>query len=136
MSELNVGQLRFIVERAQRDGRLNDRVIEGYLRELQDEIRDVEDRLQMLRGVASQQPSAPARPQNARRRVSSPRKAQSAGNERGRASAKNAASQQIQGRYIAYLRQLPKKERPKFQEMARSEGRETAIEAIRKTLGR
>jgi hypothetical protein len=46
-------------------------------------------------------------------------------------SAEVKASRQLQGQYISALRNLPKNKRAPFQAMARKEGREKAIAAIR-----
>jgi hypothetical protein len=51
-------------------------------------------------------------------------------------SAARQASQAIQGQYIGYIRQVAKKERPKFQKIAKEHGREKAIAAIKKRLGK
>jgi hypothetical protein len=126
-----------VVERAKTDRRLTDRIIEGYLRDLQEEIRDLETRLQLLRGAAAQKlPIRATSPQNARRAapVGGTRERSAAAG--GRASAKNTTSRKLQGQYIGFLRQLPRKDRPKYQELARTKGREIAIAAIRKALGK
>lgn len=131
----SAAQLQYIVDRALAERRLTDAVINGYLQQLQEEIRDIEHRLQLLRDAAG------ARMPVARRGrsrgaavppvVAAPSKRRSA-----RASSKNTAARKLQGQYIGFLRQLPEKERPKYQEIARTRGREQAIVAIRKALGK
>jgi len=47
-----------------------------------------------------------------------------------------AASRRLQGQYIAYIRQIPKRGRKRFAEIAKKNGREAAIAAIKKQLGK
>lgn len=47
-----------------------------------------------------------------------------------------AASRKLQGQYIAYIRQIPKRQRKRFAEVAKKDGREAAIAAIKKHLGK
>ena len=134
---LSTGQLQYVVERAKADGRLTDLMIAGYLRDLQEEIRDLETRLQLLRGAAAERiPVRAPDAQKTRRAVPASRVRKRAARAAGRATAKNTTSQKLQGQYIGFLRQLPLKDRPKYQELARTKGRETAIAAIRKALGK
>ena len=46
------------------------------------------------------------------------------------------ASRKLQGQYIAHIRQLPKSERKRFATIAKSDGREAAIAAIKKHVGK
>jgi len=43
-----------------------------------------------------------------------------------------AASRKLQGQYIAYIRQIPKRGRKRFAEIARKNGREAAVSAMKK----
>lgn len=45
-------------------------------------------------------------------------------------------SQRIQGQYLGYLRQIPEARRTKYKSIALKDGREKAIEAMRKVLGK
>jgi len=55
---------------------------------------------------------------------------------RRRVSPEIAASQRLQGQYLGYMRQIPEGDRKRFQEIAKSKGRETAVEAMKKRLGK
>jgi hypothetical protein len=55
---------------------------------------------------------------------------------KGPVSAERRASQKLQGQYIAHIRQLPKSARAKFQKLAKEDGREKAIAAMKKRLGK
>jgi predicted metal-dependent hydrolase len=129
-------QSQYIVARACHDGRLSDRIIRAYLDELASEISTIEARLVQLRQLAGGKARKPvvnspiAAGTRSSSRVTTRRRA-----PRTRVTAKNKASQQIQGRYIAYLRQVPEKDRGQFQEIVKAKGREAAIAAMRKALG-
>jgi hypothetical protein len=47
-----------------------------------------------------------------------------------------AASRKLQGQYIAYIRQIPKRGRKRFAEIAQKSGREAAIAAMKKQVGK
>ena len=47
-----------------------------------------------------------------------------------------AASRKLQGQYIAYIRQIPKRGRKRFADMAKKNGREAAISAMKEKLGK
>lgn len=47
-----------------------------------------------------------------------------------------AASRKLQGQYIAYIRQIPKRGRKRFAQIAKKDGREAAITAMKKELGK
>jgi hypothetical protein len=131
------GQLQYIVTRACNDGSLTERTIRGYLADLEGEIASIETRIQELRQLATGSAAAghpKARP--ARKAASAHRLKATTQPRRKRISAKNAASRKIQGRYIAYLRQIAQKDRPRYQELAKTRGREVAITAMQKALGR
>ena len=47
-----------------------------------------------------------------------------------------AASRKVQGQYLGFMRQIPEGDRKRFQDIARTKGRELAIAAMRKRLGK
>lgn len=51
-------------------------------------------------------------------------------------SAEVKASQKLQGQYIAAIRSIPKNQRAKFQKIAKTDGREKAITAMKKDAGK
>ena len=53
-----------------------------------------------------------------------------------RISAKTHASFQLQGQYLGYMRQIPEREKAKFKAMAKKDGREKAVAAMKKRLGK
>jgi hypothetical protein len=129
------GQLQYIVTRACNDGSLTERTIRGYLADLEKEIASIEVRIRELRQLATGSAAADhAKARPAREAARPPRLKTTTKLRRGRTSAKNAASRKIQGRYIAYLRQIPQKERAQYQAIVKAKGREPAIAAMRKAL--
>lgn len=136
MSDLTLGQAQYIIECAKRDGNLTEKRISAYLQKLQEEICDLETRLQLLRGAEREHLPVRTTAQNASRTAARPKPVPALPRPRRRTSGQSTASQRLQGRYIAFLRQLPVKDRPKFQEIARTRGREAAIVALKKTLGK
>jgi hypothetical protein len=46
------------------------------------------------------------------------------------------ASQQLPGQYLGYVRQIPKTQRAKFRNISQAQGREKAIAAMNKQLGK
>lgn len=137
MMSYTTGQLQYIVTRACSDGTLTERTIRGYLADLEKEITGIEARIQELRELATGIAAAGhAKVRPARAAASARRPKATTQPRRGRTSAKNAASRKIQGRYIAYLRQIPQKERAQYQAIVKAKGRAPAIAAMRKALGK
>jgi hypothetical protein len=98
------------------EGELVARDIARYLK-----IAELEQRLRALRGGEVPVPHGRTKrrgPKPAKRRVSAERR----------------ASQKVQGQYLGYIRQIAAKERAKFQKIAKENGREKAIAAMKKRL--
>lgn len=113
------GHAPFILQRLLAEGRITQRDIAKSLEALKEEMRAIEERLAHLKGIA---PHTPGSKPASRTRATKP------------AKRKPNASHQLQGRYIAYLRQLPKSKRRKFQALAKKSGREAAITAMQAAL--
>lgn len=155
--ELNPGQATYIVERLISERRVSASEINRYLGEMQAEIKNLEQRLQSLRaasdggkrsssgsGSASAQAAAPVRrrrrsrgatksaPGQATQSASAPAARKS--RKRGRKSSKTApevmASRQLQGRYLALVRQIPQTRRAQFSKIAKEKSREAAIKEM------
>lgn len=95
------------------EGKIIARDIQRYL-----EIDALEQRLKALRGVRRPRSQKPQRKRRTKRTV----------------SAEGRASRQLQGKYIAYIRRFPKSGRAKYQTIAKKQGREKAIAAMKKDL--
>jgi hypothetical protein len=120
---MNEQQAAYVLDYLVRTGQVSQREIRQIVAE---EIRQLEERLNALRdGLASR---AAANSQKARRASRDDRPVR----RKRRASPEVAASRQLQGRYIALLRQLPQRKRARFSRIAKNEGREAAIRAMQK----
>jgi TolA-binding protein len=53
-----------------------------------------------------------------------------------RLSAERRASQQLQGQYLGYMRQIPETQRERYKKIATTEGRERAVAAMKIALGK
>lgn len=126
-------QAAFVVERALADRKLTGYDVNRYVGEMRSEISDLEERLSRLReafGKPAPRSRRPARPSRGTRR---PSKVAPRSKNRTR---KVLASQRIQGQYLGYMRQIPEKEREKYRALAKKDGREKAIVAMKKALGK
>jgi hypothetical protein len=132
---LSAAQYRYVVEKATHDGKLAWKDVQRYIADLPDEVRRIQERLAELTGHAAARIKRAARdvevPAPARRMIKKGRK-----RVKRAISEARRASQQLQGQYLGYMRQIAKTGRAKFKKIAESEGREKAIEAMKKALGR
>lgn len=125
---LTSGQAEYVVNRMLADRRISSAEINRYVSGMQDEIREIEARLARLRADAE---GAQA---TAKRRRGRP-----PGRPRGRRVAKASktnTSQQLQGRYLGLIRQIPASKRAQYSKTAKEKGREEAIKQMRAALGK
>jgi methylmalonyl-CoA mutase N-terminal domain/subunit len=129
------GHASYVIDRLIKERRLTTTQINRYLRDLRDEITTIEERLATLR-AASQPNATHSTPHNMAANTASnttnrtPRKA------RRHFSPAARAKQQLQGRYLGYMRQLPANARPRFQAIKARDGFTAAITALRQHLGK
>lgn len=116
---LSPAQAVYVVDRLVRDKRISPARVRAIAADMVAEVREIERRLALLRGV-----SAPVWDRD-RSRVRKPRRA---------VSAETAASRQIQGQYLGLIRQIPATQRGRFKKVAREKGREAAIRQLRVAL--
>jgi hypothetical protein len=107
-----------VLQELMKDGRVSTADINRYR-----QIRELEQRLQSLRGGSGG--TAPSKKGRAgsRRRSS-------------RITPEQAASRQLQGRYLGLIRQIPKPQRARFKKVATERGREAAIKEMRGALNK
>jgi len=108
-----------------RDGKLSAGDISRYR-----EIRQLEERLQSLRGGGGMRgrrpgaaPASTAAPRAGRRRRA-----------RGPLTPQQRASRQLQGRYLGLIRQIPATQRGRYAKIAKDKGREAAIKEMQSAL--
>lgn len=134
--QLTAGQASFVLERLINDRRVSAGEINRYLGEMQKEIASLEQRLQSLRTASSGAASParrPGRPPSPAGSAASPAKAR--GRKRNKAlTPEQRASRQLQGRYLALVRQIPANKRAGFSRMTKEKGREAAIKAMTEAL--
>lgn len=120
---LTAQQARYILMKLIDEGTVSAADIRRNLAGMWQEMSFLEKRLSELRGLAGSVHPV-RRVKSAARRV---RKAVSP------AAAKSRA---LQGQYIGLLRQVPDGDRKRFQDIARGQGREAAVRALKKRLGK
>lgn len=125
---LTANQALYILGKLVDEGKVSAADIRSHLGGMWQEMNFLQKRIAELRGVAGE--VHPVRRAKAVfQRVA----------KRGKRTATTpeaVASRKLQGQYIAYIRQLPKRNRKRFAGVAKKNGREAAIIAIRKQLGK
>jgi hypothetical protein len=154
IEDLSPGQAQYVLGRILQDRKVRARDISNYLKEMDQEIQDLERRLSSLKGAREQaRPSgrksgrAPAR-KTAKRKSGAGRKgAPAKGSKTKKAAAKTRhsrkattpearKSRQLQGQYISLIKRFPTEARDKYKTIASSKGRAEAVSQMKKDLGR
>ena len=142
--DLTPGQANYVFGRLVADRRISGGEVRGYLNDMHREIGELERRLEELRamhgaGATGSRPgSRPGSRRGAARRGRPPgsgagRKV--AGRKRRKAiSSEQLASRQLQGRYLALIRQIPATRRAQYSRMVKEQGREAAVKAMSDAL--
>lgn len=131
MPRLTPGQANYVLERMIRDRRLSTVEVSRYVADMQREIKELEERLQNLR-AATAGAAVLARPA---RRPAVARAAVPARRRSGVAlTLERRASQQLQGRYLGLIRQIPENRRAHYAGIAKERGREAAIREMLNAL--
>lgn len=127
--QLTPGQASYVLERLISDRRVSPGDVNRYVGEISREIDTLEQRLNMLRD-ASGRTRRPGRP--AQRAAGRPRRRR----RRASVTPERRASQQLQGRYLGLIRQVPANRRGHYARVAKDKGREAAIKEMTAALGR
>jgi hypothetical protein len=145
---LTAEQARYILDCFVKNGRIELPEVEHLLTSMHDEIRELEQRLDLLRRAAgaSAQPAimtstsalaaVPIQSMHGTNgrslsdRGSAPRRARVA------PSPETLASRKLQGQYLGLMRQFTPDDRSRYQQMARDDGRQAAVTAMRSALGK
>jgi len=124
ISNLSPGQAAYVLDRLLAERKIAPGEVSTYLADLAEEIRDIEVRLVALRVAAGSAKRENPAPQA---RTKAPRKLR-----------KRQASSvlQLNGRYMGYYRQIPKRHQPVYSAMRKEQGIEAAITAMRARLGK
>ena len=123
---LTANQARYILEKLIDEGQVSAADVRRHLAGMWQEMTFIEKRLSELQGAA----------QPVRHPVRAVRSAVKQRRRRRNASPEVAASQRLQGQYLGLIRQVPEGDRKRFQDIAKEKGREAAVAALRKRLGK
>jgi hypothetical protein len=160
--DVTPGQATYVIERLLAERRLTTNDITRYLNDLQHEITTIETRLAILHAATPHPTRSPAHtttqpstPSNTTRTTSKRDQQQIASNtiasntpasntvasntakrRKRQFSPAIRAQQQLQGRYMGYLRQLPSHLKPRFHAIKGRDGIGAAITALRQHLGK
>lgn len=126
---LTASQARYILEKLIDEKTVTAADIRRHVSGMWEEMNALEKRIAELRGIASNVHPIRAAKRTASRVASSVTRT---GRKARRVSAEVMASRKLQGQYIAAIRRVPKSQRAKYAKIAKEEGREKAIAAIRK----
>src|SRR5581483_3129061 len=111
-------QALYVLQKVIAEGKVTAADVRRHL-----EINHIEERLSELRSVAQ----GAKHPIRALRRILNKVK-----RAKRNLSAKARASYRLQGQYVGYIKQIPEKVRPRFKQLAKQEGREKAVAAMKK----
>lgn len=121
-------QARYILEKLIDEKIVSAADVRRHLAGMWQEMSFIEKRLSELRGIAgSVHPVSKAKGamRYATKRI-----------RRRAVTAEVAASRKLQGAYLGRLRQIPEGDRKTFQDIAKTKGREAAVAAMKKRLGK
>jgi len=142
---LSPGQAAYVLDRLIRDRRVTQYDVQRYVNEIGREIQDLQRRLAELQqaGGGSSASAAPA-PRRRGRPAGRPAAAAAApaaapakpGRRRRTITSEQLASRQLQGRYLALVRQIPASRRAMYAKIAKEKGREAAIKEMQSAIGK
>lgn len=134
--EFSPGQAHYVLQRLISDRRISKGDVSRYVADMRREIDELEQRLQSLREASAASVGGAVRsPRPGRRRPGRPGRppatvARRPRRRRGAVTAERRASQQLQGRYLGLIRQIPAGRRARYAKVAKDRGREAAIKEM------
>jgi O6-methylguanine-DNA--protein-cysteine methyltransferase len=130
VTSFSAGQAQYILEHAISDRKLSSADVNRYLSSMRAEISALEQRIARLKDAVVQPVKRVIEHAQAGIKVRKTRARRKA------LSAERIASQKLQGQYLGYLRQVPDGQRNRFKTLAKDQGREKAVAAMKKQLGK
>jgi hypothetical protein len=124
---MNPAQASFIIEKALSERKLTHHDVRRYQTQIQHEITELEVKIAELRGITGDNGKVPIPGRTPASTVSTIKTKAAKP-----VSRQVAASRRLQGRYLALIRQVPARQRGKYQRIAKKDGREAAIAAMEK----
>jgi hypothetical protein len=133
-SEVSSAEATYVLERLIAEGRISAEDVHRYVSEMFDEISHLEARLQQLR-IAADDPSEPLIPPAPTPPPPRPGgKNQGGVKRRVMITRETLVSRQLQGRYLALIRQIPAIKRAQYAKTAKEKGRQAAIDQMKRAL--
>jgi hypothetical protein len=121
-------QARYILEKLIDDGKVSAADVRQKLAGMWGEMSFVERRLAEIRGFASDIDPVRA----VKKAAKQVKKVVARARRKMKVSPQRAASMKLQGRYLSLIARVAKKDRARYQKMAKAQGREKAIAAMEK----
>ena len=134
MSELDLtpSQAHYVLSKLVGDRKVTRRDVSSYLKAMQQEIEELEGRLEELRslraGKGGRKAAAKKGRAGATGKAAAPKKRKS------KITPEQRASRKLQGVYMSLLRQIPKARRAKYQRLAKDKNRQAAVDAMKSVL--
>ncbi|MEO8034865.1 MAG: FaeA/PapI family transcriptional regulator [Acidobacteriota bacterium] len=128
---LTAPQARYILEKLIDEGKVDALDVRRHLAGMWEEMTILQKRVAELRGFVE-----PAKHPVHTAKVAVKDVARAVRRRSRKISEETRASYQLQGQYLGYMRQIPEQQRAKYKRLARDEGRETAVAAMKKVLGK
>ncbi len=131
--KLSPGQASYVLDRLIGDRRVTRSDVQRYVNDMQQEIGELERRLQSLKEATGDAIRSAIKALTPGRRRGRP---PGGGVKRKKAkiTAEQLASRQLQGRYLGLIRQIAASRRATYQKIAKEKGREAAIKEMMVTL--
>ena len=134
-THLTPHQAAFVLEKAIADRKLTHADVKHYVASMHEEISSLEAKLARLKAAVMEP---------VKRLINKVEKKVMGGDmpfplgkkRKMRVSAKRRASMQLQGQYLGLLTGMTKSARAKFKKVAKTEGRDAAIAAMKKAVGK
>ena len=129
--DLSAAQAQYVVRRLLSDRAVRINQVRGYLAELDTQIATLEQQLAFLRAASGESSSGTAS-------AGRSRKGAGAGNapRRRNLSPERREALRLQGHYLALIRQIPARKRGQYKEIVEKRGKEAAIAALRRAVGK
>ena len=139
---VTAGQAQYVLRRLIEERRISQKDVARYAGDMQREIAALEERLRLLREAADNAPRArsPRRQENG---VPAEQTAERTPRGKGRRrrrkqnlSPERRAALKLQGQYLALIRRVPARKRPKYKKLLQAKGHNAAIKAMQQATGK
>lgn len=134
--DLSPSHALYALEQAMEDRKITRADLDRYAKKMRAEIDEIEARLAALKDAALAPLTRVVRRGPGRPRKGSTPVRDRASRVKTPVSAKRKQSMKVQGEYLLHIRQIPEKQRARFKKIAKEEGREKAIAAMKAVLAK